>query len=233
MPRVKKSKDAEPEVKISVSEPTAQKEEPKRENEWARTKDVQASNANMPTQEQKPSQNSYEKEYVDDENNSDSVSQDHYQVQAQTQQTQQTHAHEENTKAFSSRPKHVPNRSRPDDYVVDSDKYRKLNVEKLSSFSNNDLLNVLMVRGIDGQNPTLFGATKRLYAQLNFINDEQEYMERGKNHYGRVNKRDNRKDNNKDNNKDGNKDKYDKSLRNKHKYTTQFRDREEPYHRPE
>jgi len=43
-----------------------------------------------------------------------------------------------------------------------------MNEEKFASASNNDLLSVLMVRGIDSQNPILFGTIKTLYSKLNF-----------------------------------------------------------------
>ncbi|AYV84117.1 MAG: hypothetical protein Hyperionvirus17_37 [Hyperionvirus sp.] len=53
-------------------------------------------------------------------------------------------------------------------HILESEKYRKLNEEKFKDFSNNDLLNVLMVRGLDNQNPTLFGSCRKLFSKLNF-----------------------------------------------------------------
>ena len=60
------------------------------------------------------------------------------------------------------------NNKRDSTYVVDSDKYRKMNEDKFKDVSNNDMLNILMVRALDSQNPTLFGDTQRLYKKLNF-----------------------------------------------------------------
>jgi len=55
-------------------------------------------------------------------------------------------------------------------FELDSEKYRKLNSEKCNDISNNDLLCILMVRGMDSQNPVMFGDAKRLYEKINNIN---------------------------------------------------------------
>lgn len=67
------------------------------------------------------------------------------------------------------------NNSSTGGYIVDTTKYRKLNDEKFKDISTNDLLNILMVRGIDGQNHILFADARRLYTRLNFDPFKRQY----------------------------------------------------------
>jgi hypothetical protein len=56
-------------------------------------------------------------------------------------------------------------------FSLDTEKYKKLDDAKFNGISNNDLLSVLMYRGLETQNPSLFGGAKKLYCRINFIED--------------------------------------------------------------
>ena len=54
-------------------------------------------------------------------------------------------------------------------FILDTDKYSKMDKELFNNISINDLMCILMVRGINNQNPILFSNIKRLYEKLNYI----------------------------------------------------------------
>ena len=69
-------------------------------------------------------------------------------------------------------------------YILDSEKYRKLNDEKFKDIPSNELLNILMVRGLDNQNPTLFNGARTIYCKLNFEKFGRSDMPDPLNKYG-------------------------------------------------
>lgn len=71
--------------------------------------------------------------------------------------------------------------------IIDYDivKYRSLS-EKLSEYTNNDLLRVLMTRGHDNGNPFLYNQSRYLYRSINFeMNPRQAFEDRPNHGRGR------------------------------------------------
>lgn len=105
-------------------------------------------------------------EIENDEFKNDEIVNDEAVVEYNLDKLNKTEHHNENMR---NKPQlKTENQKTHEEYVLDTEKYRKLNNEKFKEFTHNDLLNVLMVRGCDEQNPVLFGNALSLYKKLNF-----------------------------------------------------------------
>lgn len=66
-----------------------------------------------------------------------------------------------------------PNQQKNESFDFDSEKYKQLDNEKYSTVTNNELLSILMARGLSTQNPILFADCKRLFMKLNNFSMEE------------------------------------------------------------
>jgi len=75
-------------------------------------------------------------------------------------------------------------------YILDTERYKTLNDSKFSDVTDNDLINLLMYRGLSNNNPVIFAGMKSIYEKLNSITSEinpGEKFEKNDNFRGRGN----------------------------------------------